>query len=121
MEVPETTPGRAGSRVWPAVALGLVAAAWAAFVLTLRYVGRLEGAWGPAPDVVDSLGRAAYISRRTLGYYTLVLALDAAAAAALVHRSRPGWPRVAKWAAASVLLPSAGLHGLAWLINWFFA
>jgi hypothetical protein len=120
-EVSEPALTSDGSAKWPVVALGLVAASWAAFLLTMEYADRLQERWGPAPDVVDALGRDAYVSRHTLPYLTAIVALDGAAALALIARSRRGWPLAIKVLAGVLLVPTAGLHGLAWLIEVMFA
>jgi hypothetical protein len=118
---PDPAPGPGGSARWPVVALGLAAAAWAAFLLTGQYADRLRERWGPAPDVVDALGRDSYVSRLTLPYLTLVAALDVAAAVCLLARSRRGWPLAVKVLAGVLLVPSCGLHGLVWLVAGLFA
>lgn len=110
-----------GSGKWTAIALGLLTAGWVAYFLIERYSLRLAEKWGPAPDVVDALGRDAYISRHTLPWYTAMLVLDALAVAVLFTPSRPGWPRVIKVVVALLLVPTALLHGLAWLGAGLFA
>ena len=117
-EAPEQT---AGSRVWPLIAAGLVAAGWLVFVATQLYADLLRQQWGPAPDVMDALGRDGYVCARTLPYLSAVMALDAGAAVALVVRSRRGWPLAVKVLAGVLLVPSAGLHGLVWLVCGLFA
>ena len=62
--------------VWPIVTLGLLVAGWVTFLLATGYTARSVERRGPAPDVVDALGRDAYISRHTLAYYSVVMLLD---------------------------------------------
>jgi hypothetical protein len=120
-EVSEPVATPEGSARWPLVALMLVAVSWAAFLLIGQYAERLQDRWGPAPDVVDALGRNAYVSRHTLPYVTAMLGLDVVAAFAILARSRKGWPLVIKVLAGVLLVPTAGLHLLTLLIELMFA
>ena len=114
-------PDLAGSARWPLATLGLVAAGWVVFLLAQGYADRLRERWGPAPDVVDALGRDAFVGERTLAYFTAAVVLDAAAAVSLLARSRRWWPLAVKVVAGILLVPSAGLHGLVWLVVGLFA
>jgi hypothetical protein len=119
--IPDAGNGHRGSVLWPVVSLGLLAAAWGAFLLTQGYAARLAKRWGPAPEVVDALGRDAYVSRRIIPYLMLVLFLDLIAAGSLAVASRHGWPRVLKVLAVVLLVPTIPLHGLSCLAVGFFA
>ncbi|MFO0826298.1 MAG: hypothetical protein U0792_24800 [Gemmataceae bacterium] len=118
---PPPTPDRWGGKLWPLVTLGLVGGAWLTFLFVLDYTERLMEAYGPCEDVCDSLGRAAFVNRRTQPYYTLIVFLDALAVVSLAFHSRPGWPRVLKVVAVVLLVPSAGFHGLLWVVGSIFA
>ena len=120
-EASEPSAPSGGGRFWPFVTLGLVAAGWLTFLLVQGYSDRLMAAYGPCEDVCDSLGRAAFVNRRTQPYYTLMVALDGLAAVSLIAGSRPGWPRAVKVVAVVLLVPSAGLHVLLWLIGSMLA
>lgn len=86
-----------------------------------QYAHRLREQWGPAPDVVDALGRDNFVCRHTLPYVTAVIVADVAAAVCLLPRTRWGWPLVVKVVVAVLLVPSCGLHGLGWLVTALFA
>jgi hypothetical protein len=118
---PESVCGGSGSARRPVVALGLLAAGWAAFLVADRYTRRLTEHWGPAPDVVDVLNRARFVGRRILPYYAAAVLLDAGAGLAFLARSRRGWPVVIKAVTGIVLVPTAWLHGLAFLAWCFWA
>jgi hypothetical protein len=111
----------AGSARWPLIALTLVIAAWIATWLIGEYGDLLREQWGPAPDVVDALGRDSVIGRKILPFYTGVLVIDAAALACLIPCARRGWPMAVKVLAAVLCIPSCALHGLAWFITSIFA
>jgi hypothetical protein len=120
METP-VHPGtsRRGTELWSVATLGLLAAGWVTFFLTQGYAFSLAERYGPAPDVVDALGRDAYIDSRTLPYYSVMMLLDVAAVLTLAAPSRAGWPRVLKILAAVLLAPTVLLHGLVWLVTDF--
>jgi hypothetical protein len=90
------------------------------FLLTQGYAERLSEEYGPAPDVVDALGRDAYVGRNTLPSLTAVLVLDGLAILALSVGSRPGWPRAVRVLGVVLLVPSVPWHALAWLATWVF-
>ncbi len=117
----KSDPDPGGGARWPAVSLVLAAAAWWMYFLIVQYADRLRDMWGPAPDVVDALGRDSFVGRHTLPYVTVVVALDVVAAACLFVRIRRGWPLAVKVLACAILVPSCGVHGLAWFVTWFFA
>ena len=104
--IPDAGNGHRGSVLWPVVSLGLLAAAWGTFLLTQGYAARLAKRWEPAPEVVDALGRDAYVCKRTLPYLSLVLLFDLIAAGSLAVASRRGWPRVLKVLAVVLLVPT---------------
>ncbi len=110
-----------GSRMWPVIALGLLAAAWVTYYLIMCYGTRLAERWGPAPDVVDALQRDGYVSRRILPYLMVVMLLDMLALGALVPQSRAVWPRVLKVLIAVLLVPTALFHCLACVVSMIFA
>lgn len=116
-ELIASTGGRA---LWPVATLALQLASWTSFILTQGYGDHLVERWGPAPDVVDALNRDAYVSRCTLPYYSAVLLLDGAAALTLAVRSHRGWSFGLKILTGVLLLPTAALHGLVWLLCVFF-
>lgn len=118
-----TDPGsrRRGAGLWSFATLGLLAAGWVAFFLTQGYTFQLAERYGPVPDVVDALGRDAYIGSRTLSYYSVMMLLDAAAVLTLAVPSRAGWRRVLKIVAAVLLAPTILVHGLVWLVTGLFA
>ncbi len=101
---------------WPVVTWGLLGAGWLTFLLVQGHAARLAEWYGPCPDVCDALGRDAFVRRRTLPYFTLVVLLDGLAAVSLAAGSRSGWPLAIKVLAAVLLVPSMGLHGLVWLV-----
>jgi hypothetical protein len=109
-----------GSMRWPVATAALVLTAWATFLATGAYATHLAEQYGPAPDVVDALGRDTDIARRTWPGHTAVLLLDLAAFFTLSIPSRPGWPRVLKVVVAVLLVPGAVLHGLVWLLTMLF-
>jgi hypothetical protein len=120
METPaDPESSRRAAGLWSVATLGLLAAGWATFFLTQAYAFRLMERYGPAPDVVDALGRDAYIDRRTLPYYSVMILLDLAAVLTLAAPSRAGWPRILKILAAVVLAPTVLLHGLVWVVTGF--
>ena len=119
--LPDAVNDYRGSRMWPVIALGLLAAAWVMYFLIMGYSARLSERWGPAPDVVDALQRDGYGARHILPYLSVVLLLDMLVLGALAPQSRPGWPRVLKVLVAVLLVPTALFHGLAWLVTLFFA
>ena len=82
--LPDAVNDYRGSRMWPVIALGLLAAAWVMYFLIMGYSARLSERWGPAPDVVDALQRDGYGARRILPYLSVVLLLDMLVLGALV-------------------------------------
>lgn len=115
-EVPEVHHARGGSVIWPLTSFGLLAAGWLVYLLLMDYADRLREEWGPAPDVCEALGREAYACKHIWRYLLLVVGLDGAAAMTLSVRTRWGWPHAAKVFVALLMIPSAMLHGLAFLI-----
>jgi hypothetical protein len=107
--------------LWSVATLVLLAAAWATFFLTQRYASHLAERYGPAPDVVDALGRDAYIGRRTLPYYSVMVMLDVIAFLTLIASSRAGWPWALKLMVGALLVPTVLLHGLVWAVTVLFA
>jgi hypothetical protein len=107
--------------VWPFLTVALLTTGWATFYLSVLYTSTLVERWGPAPDVVDALGRDAYVGRKTFPFFSIALLFDLLTVGSLVAPSRSGWHRALKILVAIVLLPTFLLHGLLWLLQGFFA
>lgn len=120
-ETSEADSGHGASGQRWLVTLGLVAAAWAAFLLAHGYADQLREQWGPAPEVPDALRCDIYVARHILPWFSAAVMLDMAAALSMGVRSRRGWPLALKVAAGLLLVPSAGFHGLVWLVCCFLA
>ena len=113
---PVPTPGKRSAARIGFVLLGL---AWVVWLLGLARRAWINSRFtGPADDVVDSLGRAGYVSERLLVFDIVTVATDVVAWCVLMaSRETTGWQVLA----LVLLFPSTLLHGIVLLIHLIVA
>ncbi len=114
------------SERWSITAFVFLVVAWVIYFLNI-WCGRIiADEYGPAPDVIDALGKSAYVNSRVLVGFVVVVALDVLAMIYLIMAHAPQGDscrnrlRLLALGTTWLLAPSLLVHLATWQVTALF-